>query len=367
MKKQRDIRGALSEFRKESAANERDRNALALARTEIRSCLRTAFYDADKVKFLTQGSYRYRTLNRPCHPPVQQMDMDDGMYFSDTFVGRTGVTPARLLAHVADGLRDLCARQKWDLSTDKPSCVRIILCDDKHVDIPVYRAPDADMKDIAENQHTATSKILTDWGLDNRFVWGEGKVQLAHREDGWKDSDPRNIIHWVAGRVEKYGELYLRLCRMLKVWRDHQWPKKSPLSSILIMAAVDAAMREGCVDRGMSDDDALYQVAGVLEDVLHKGVPDPDESVKNSLTGSLSSEDMTECARKLQELYDVLKYAMYERDAEDCAKELRRVFGEFFPADSAFVQKCAVATAITATTSAAASPRPFACTTGKRK
>ena len=358
MTKQRNINDALSEYRNAMRLNDDDHKVLRATRKKIRGSLRGAFGGAGKVRFLTQGSYRYRTINRPCHTPMQRMDMDDGMYLADSTVH---VSPPQLLSVVARNISELCKQEGWRLSTEKPSCVRVIVSSDKHVDIPVYRAPDAEMQDISEYQHTPVNEFLTEWGLGARFAAGTDKVQLAHRTDGWKDSDPRNIIRWVSERTLHYGKRYLHLCRILKGWRDHQWPQKSPLSSILIMAIVDAAMREGRVEGDMPDDEFLYQVVCVLEAVLNKGVSDPDESVQKSLTDSMSIEDKQECICKFRELRKSLHNAMYGEDDAACLKKLREVFGRFFPTDDSFVQKCkvAAATAITATTSSAKA-RPYA-------
>src|SRR5512145_541463 len=38
------------------------------------------------IRFLTQGSYAYQTLNRPAQPHCQEIDLDDGIYIPMPFV-----------------------------------------------------------------------------------------------------------------------------------------------------------------------------------------------------------------------------------------------------------------------------------------
>lgn len=328
MEKKNDITRLISKYLSNLSIGRDDRQALVSARTQIRTCLRQGFQGA---KFLTQGSFRYRTINRPCWPPKQQMDMDDGMYLSYTTV--EGVSPGRLLDRVEDAL----SSEGWKLQK-KNSCVRVVLGEDKHIDIPVYRAPASEMPDVVDHQNSARAKIFEDWGLTGPALQSVRGVELAHRTDGWKKSDPRNIIDWVATCLERHGQLFIRLCRVLKGWRDHQWPEQSPLSSILIMALVDEAMQEGCIAGDMPDGGALFEVSRLLEDVFDKGVSDPDKEVNKLLTDDLSPDEKEECKNKFRVLHKTLSDVMYEEKG-GCIRELKEVFGKFFPGDPALIGK----------------------------
>ena len=80
MKKRHDLDKALKQFHQTLQILREDRNILKEAGQIIRSHLRWKFTG---IKFMTQGSYAYHTLIRPCHTPPQRMDLDDGTYFFD--------------------------------------------------------------------------------------------------------------------------------------------------------------------------------------------------------------------------------------------------------------------------------------------
>ena len=81
----------------------RQRELLRSVRVLVRETLRTAFQretaaffgDEKPISpnFFTQGSWGYKTINRPTHVPPQQTDMDDGCYLPMTFV--RGTNPKR--------------------------------------------------------------------------------------------------------------------------------------------------------------------------------------------------------------------------------------------------------------------------------
>ncbi len=339
-KKQKDISGSLKKYRGNLSISDNDKHALVSARKEIRPCLREGLsFDHSQVKFLPQGSFRHQTINRPCHPN-QQMDLDDGVYIPNSVAECK--SPAQWLDHVADCLKPLAKNKRWVISTEKLSCVRVVLDKDKHIDIPLYHIPDLSIQKLQASDPS-----------DN--------VQLAHRE-GWKNSDPRNINEWVALMSDKHGREYKHICRILKGWRDNQWEYKSPISSIMIMKMVEMAMKEGSIynNSNKQEDEVLFEVVEIiLEKVLHGDIPDPDPNNTDSLNSEWTDGQRRDCISRFYRLQKALYGA---GDNDDYIKKLREEFGRFFPTDTSFIKPCKpVATLVTAATvDAVANTRPYA-------
>ena len=352
--KKRDLTKAIAGYLGNLNPGDADKTYLRKARGLVRAHLRKCMPDI-QLRFMTQGSYRYGTLNLPCYPPQQQMDLDDGMYAPRSVVDKTGLSGAQLLAQVAEHLRPLASAQSWSAPQAKHSCVRIRIDEDKHVDIPFYRTADSELKDISD--HTSSSgggkhtEIYREWGVLGYFD-AAVVVELA-TDQGWKPSDSRKIIEWVADCRAEHGARFIRISRILKGWRDYQWQQKSPLSSILIMAMVEAAMKEVClsVNSSESDDMALWDVVNVIaEKIVHQDIKDPDGE---SLNAKWTQAERDDCHHRFVALANTLKAVLGgDGDGDGDIKKLREQFGRFFPNDSSLIKKCATKAAAVASITA---------------
>ncbi len=165
----------------------RKEDSLRSARDEIRGALRSALGNLTqfpreqlfevlaqdsvptslKPKFRMQGSFSYRTCNDPAHKPPQQVDLDDGMFLPVSFLqeksGRAHPTIVSkgLFAAVEQALAPLCKKHGWQL-VDKPSCVRIELNDDAHIDVALYAIPDNAYRTLVEKAVMAESALARD-------------------------------------------------------------------------------------------------------------------------------------------------------------------------------------------------------------
>ncbi len=363
--KQKDINKPLKAYLSNLSISDRDRETLVSARKEIRSCLREMLsVNNSPVKFLTQGSFEYQTINRPCHPN-QQMDLDDGVYIPDSVA--ESKEPAEWLDCVAGYLAPLAGNKGWKISTEKPSCVRAVLGKDKHIDIPFYCIADSDIANLSANTPPTVDSISAeiDEFLASMLSFNfrgidPVNVQMAHRKDGWKRSDPRKIIDWVVSRVKERGRKYIRICRILKGWRDNQWKDDSPLSSIMIMVMVEMAMEEAGISNNSNEqeDKALFDVVDrIVDRVLLGDIPDPDSDNAEPLNSKWNEEQKCDCIFK----FNSLQKALYgEGDDADYIKKLREEFGRFFTIDSFINPYKTVTKVAIATTPVAAAARPYA-------
>ena len=363
-KKQKDINKLLADYLRNLAISKEDRITLISARRDIRSCLRKELsVHNSPVKFLTQGSFEYQTINRPCHPN-QQMDLDDGVYIPNHVA--ESKEPAEWLDYVAGYLVPLARNKGWTISTEKPSCVRAVLEKDKHIDIPFYCISDSEIANLSANTPPTEDSISAeiDEFLASMLSFNfrgidPVNVQMAHRDEGWKDSDPRKIIEWVVSRVKERGRKYIRICRILKGWRDNQWKDNSPLSSIMIMVMVEMAMKEACISIGSNEqeDEALFDVVNVIiEKILHDDIPDPDNAEP---LNKWAGDQKDDCIRK----FDSLQRALYSNGDNDVyIRKLYEEFGKFFPTDASDIKACKLvaATAVSVTNPIANTVRPYA-------
>ena len=350
MKQRQDINPLLSGYRSNLKPSDADEKYLREARKIIRVRSREFIPD---TQFMTQGSYLYRTLNRPCHPS-QQMDLDDGMYAPRSEVDKAGLSSSQVLAQIAEHLRPLTATRKtWGEPQVKHSCVRIDIGNNKHVDIPFYRK--AEGENISPADGPSHAEIYDEWGLSKYFDGSRPVVELATTDQGWKPSDSRNIIRWVAGCRVRRGRRFIYISRILKGWRDHQWPGKSPLPSILIMAMVEAAMEETSisVNSNEREDKALSDVVNVIADreIVRGDIEDPDKSVQESLNARLTDAQKNDCHNRFVALDRVLSAVLGGDggDRKGDIKKLREQFGRFFPDDFSLITKCPLKAAAAAT------------------
>ena len=354
MKKQKDITKLLAGYLDELLPSASDEKKLVAVRSDIRSHLRK---NSPGIRFRTQGSYRYKTLNRPCHPPQQQMDMDDGAY--KPFSSVSSHFGPDVLNNIADCLRPLANTKKWGAPKVMHSCVRIPIGHDKHMDIPFYRVADSEFKDISDSAPSGEhelAKIYAKWGMRGYYIDAPvGTVELACSE-GWRQSDAGNIIRWVAGCRVRYGEQFIDISRLLKGWRDYQWRQKSPLSSLLIMAMVEVALKESriSVGSGESVDMVLLDVVNVIVEkkIAYRDIKDPDSSVQKSLNAKLTKAEKDDCHHHFVALAGTLNAVLGgDGNGSDDIKKLRDQFGPFFPNNSSLIEKCVTkATVVAGTT-----------------
>lgn len=277
-------------FLKNLQLDDADHVRLRDARKKIRQRLRDEFAKVSKTelgvvvrpRFFTQGSYAYNTINEPAWTPPQQMDLDDGAYLPMTFVqgAKPSVAAAAFFGVVDKALKELARQENWKF-VERPTCARVIISADAHVDVPLYAIPDAQFV-LLEKAVEGRLRIAMDARADSIDRWDalpSECVLLAHREDDWKISDPRKINDWFVQAVEIYGERLRRVCRYLKAWRDHNRPDLDAVTSIMLMVCVWKVFEEiGRPQIPDRDDLALFKVAERLPQMFEGPICNPTDS-----------------------------------------------------------------------------------------
>jgi hypothetical protein len=137
--------------------------------------------------------------------------------------------------------------------------------------------PDADFQRILKDAQNRGADFSTELMMEDMAyrMLSQDEIMLAHRNDGWKKSDPRRLEDWFVNAVKEYGEQVRVVSRCLKGWKDFQW-QNGRLASIALMAAVVSAFEKASAEIPSDRDDiALLRVAEGLPDFLDNEIPNP--------------------------------------------------------------------------------------------
>ena len=233
-------------------------------------------------KFRMQGSFSYHTCNQPAHVPPQEIDLDDGLFMPVSYFEKGGdrspvIQSAAYFFIIERILASLCDKKGWKLVTDKPSCIRVKIDDTMHTDLALYSVPDADFQRILKDAQNRGVDFATELMMEDTAyrMLSQDEIMLAHRNEGWKKSDPRKLEDWFIDAVKEYGEQVRIVSRYLKGWKDFQWPE-GRLASVALMAAVVSVFEKASAAIASDRDDlALLRVAEDLPDFLANNVPNP--------------------------------------------------------------------------------------------
>lgn len=145
-------------------------------------------------KFYIQGSYKMKTAIRT---KDDICDLDDGVYF----FRQPDVEPATLQSWIFDAV-DGYTETKPE---HRKKCIRNIFSGDYEIDIPVY------------------------YKVDGK------EYQLAVKNVGWEDSDPKAMIKWFKEKQDK-DEAIIKIVKYLKAWCDYKRNKMPTGLSMTILA-----------------------------------------------------------------------------------------------------------------------------------
>ncbi|MFY1664529.1 CBASS cGAMP synthase [Pseudomonas sp. Pseu.R1] len=297
-----------------------EKQAIDAARKDIRRALREGLPQALRAKgyegevcepkFFIQGSWAYKTLNRPCVTPPQQSDVDDGVYLPLSIMkeeAKPHLAIDDFFEAVQAVLAPLCGPGSgWELER-KPNCMRVVVSEYAHIDLPLYAIPDDQYLLLKAAMESFSARAM-DGIAANASVQTWKKLPsdqiLLACERGWIKSDPLEMKEWFEREVKDKGEQLRRVVRYIKGFRDQQWDEKGP-SSILLMAAA-CPLFEFELKR---DDEALLTVVEGLPKALRAGVLSPiDSSVY--LTDALSKSDLEAAAEKFETFAKYLSASM---------------------------------------------------------
>lgn len=291
-------------------------------------------------RFRTQGSWSHRTINMPAHP-IQQLDIDDGCYVPVSVFEEISDPKAssELFFRAMDSvLNDLCEKKGWRFDSGNPSCVRLIIQKNAHIDVPLYATPEDTYEKLEERAVACSAnfneaflrEIMPSWALLET-----DQVLLAIRDDGWKKSDPGPISQWVQDAKALHGMRFINLVRYMKAWRDYQWEDGGP-TSISLMVAIESCLLG--VAKDLNDDQALLHVARLLPEkfAIKEQILNPfDEN--EDLTEKLDRKGQRQhVVQRLNMLANGLSVAL-NASPDSCNRKLIDLFGPRFPYDLSLI------------------------------
>lgn len=255
------------------------------------------------ASFCMQGSLAMRTAVNPVDGG--DYDVDDGIYLEEFEDKPDDEWPACATAH--EWVKKSVENQTVDGPIDKNTCVRAVYKHGYHVDIPIY---------ILKN----------------------GKAYLAHKRDGWVNSDAKEFRDWLAERCKPNDGQLRRIIRYLKRWKDENDVDLKGIELTLLAA-------ENYTEAPGRDDDALRYTVGDTIDSLDASFSckKPVSPFDDLLEGS-SDTKKANVLSALRKLHQALESAHDEDDEEEAAGTLREILGDDFPHAGDPSNKAAMAT-----------------------
>lgn len=318
-----------------------DTTALVAAKTKIRVHLRATFaaeaegFFGERVspRFLTQGSFAYKTLNDPAWPPSQQKDLDDGCYLPLSFM--RGNKPSKaaetFFEFVDSALKNLAEAEGWKF-VRKPTCARLQIAGDAHIDVPLYAIPDNEF--IQLEKAFASRQMEAKDARKRPDTWEalpSTAVLLAHRSEDWIESDPRIIQDWFLDAIKLYGERFRRDCRFIKGWRDYAGLDQYKVTSVLLMVAIWCGYEEirgpFLPDR---EDERLLRVVERLPKLIRGKVANP--GFKTEDLNRIAKADRPVVAAAIDQLAAQLRETTTAcLDPNLAIDQMREAFGDRVP------------------------------------
>lgn len=268
-----------------------------------------------ELRFLLQGGTAYKTDIEPAFTPPQQCDRDTGVYVKTSYVSKDapGIASDKLFTLVEKSIQKLCEQRGWTI-VRKDTCVRVQLNAEMHIDFPLYAIPDDEfvtLQDMAKDTlgislHSASADMLRVLSDNRNLRIPTDRVMLAHRKEGWMQSDPRALQDWFEEQFRRFPALR-RQCRYLKGWRDFFFEDSGP-SSVLLMVCAANAYRSGVVTaENGRDDQAFLEITSSLPEMMQSEVSNPVLDVPTALN-----------------VWDDIKRQRYVRAANNLNQEMDR-------------------------------------------
>ncbi|MBX2914683.1 MAG: nucleotidyltransferase [Cyclobacteriaceae bacterium] len=237
-------------------------------------------------KFYVQGSDKMKT---PIRTKDDICDLDDGVYF----MREPDVTATTLQQWVKDAVNGYTDTEP----EHRKKCIRNIFTSDYEIDMPVYYKVDGQ------------------------------EYQLAVKDNGFEDSDPKAMVDWFNARKDKNGMLVNNV-KDLKAWCDH---KRNKMPSGIAMTILAANAKAKIVYNEREDitlRDTLKEIKKALDAKFECFVP---VTPKDDLFADYTSEREKNFLTALDEFIEDADKALKEPNQLKASKLWRKHLGERFP------------------------------------
>jgi hypothetical protein len=305
-----DCNKLLKEFDSKIKLSSSRKEGLKTSRKDLRKKIRKYFVenksDEIKPKFSGQGSMETDTSVNPIPRTIEEngeqkqlykYDIDDGIYFLGDESEEKRKSVATYHTMIIEAVDGHTAKKP----VDKNTCVRVIFSDGHNVDLPIYY----------KNGYTP---------------------KLAHKANGWMDSDPLEFIDWVEEKIKRNPQL-CRIIRFFKAWSDYREfcnsSKKMPNGFILTILACDHYYNHE------REDIAIKETLVNIQAELHQEFKckRPTTPKGEDLLDEYSHRDyfLDELAKFIKNAKDGLK----EENQKEACRYWQKIFGDRFSCSNA--------------------------------
>mgnify|MGYP003605261937 FL=1 len=303
------------EFNTEISLTSNKKTKMTSSKDKLRERIRKYFKEKHSEyipKFYIQGSYKMKTGIRT---KDDICDLDDGVYFFRT----PDVTATTLQNWIWDAVNGYTTTSP----EHRKKCIRTIFSGDYEIDIPVYYK-----------------------------VSGE-EYQLAVKNNGWEDSDPKALIDWFNDNKDANGKM-IKTIKDLKAWCDYK-RNKMPSGLAMTILAMNAKSKIVLNDR---DDilltDILREIKKTLAQKFECVVP---VTPKDNLFADYDDTRKTNFLTNLDNFLTDAEAALKEQNHLKASRLWQKHLGTRFPDGE---DKNEQSNSNSATTSGAALSRPWA-------
>lgn len=278
-------------------------------RDKLREIITKYFEDnlSDKTKpeYREQGSYKMYTIVNPIHKEevddngkikkLYPYDLDDGVVFVDKEENREKISTYHNWIYKAVKNHTTKGAER------KNTCIRVLYADGHHIDLPIY----FEVKDDDSNP------------------------ELAHKSEGWVESNPKEFYNWFNDKAQKNYQLR-RIVRYLKAWRDKQnnsYSTKMPSGLALTILATNHFSPEE------RDDIAFRDTLKAIKNEL-------DSKYKCERPTTKKGEDIlqkyseTHFKDRLNKLIDAANKAIEDENPKEGCKKWQKHLGNRFSCSS---------------------------------
>lgn len=293
-------------FNTQISLNKDKKASLITSRNSLKEKIKKYFKEekSDELqpKFWEQGSFAMNTTVNPI--PVKdeddktllKYDLDLGIYFIEN--------------EDEDNRKNIDTWHNWVFNAvenhtntappvRKNTCVRVIFNDGHHIDLPIYYVND-------------------------------DKIELAHKNKGWIESDPKEFAEWFTNKAKENQQLR-RIVRYLKAWKNYREIKNSnlrfPSGFALTILAVNNFSPN---DR---DDIALKETIEKIKETLDFNFEclRPTTPEGEDVFSNFSETRKNDFLNAIDCLLKDCQNALDEKNFKTASKYLRKHFGDRFP------------------------------------
>ena len=270
------------------------------SRDALREKIKKYFKDKGRKqpKFYMQGSFSMTTT---INPVSAEYDLDDGVYLQNIDTSKPmdeWEKPEKVHEWIVNAIDGHTSKKP----TDKNLCVRVNYADEnKHIDLPIY-------------------------------VPKDDTYYLAVKNNGWIESNPKEISDWFSTEVITKGEQYRRVVRYLKGWKDFREDENKQVKLYGGFQLTVLASYHFIADTESDEESFFKTIQGIKNNlwIYKERICNPKNGGKNIIDHYTESR-RTVFVDEFEKMFIKAKVAYEEEDCVEKSKKWRKVFGNRFP------------------------------------